>query len=541
MVEFAQSPSAHQCTRIFVFASVCSAAGKFRFMNPRLRLKDITKRYPNIVANNRISLEVNPGEVLAILGENGAGKSTLMKVIYGAVRPDEGTIEFDGKAISLASPSEARAMGIAMVHQHFALFDTLTVAENVALGLAKADSIANIAAEIRRLGERYGLEVDPSAVVYELSMGERQRVEIIRSLMTRPKLLILDEPTSVLVPQAVQKLFKTLHKLADEGVSILFISHKLDEIRELADRCVVLRHGEIITSVNPKEETAASLAQLMIGAEPPKMRVATRESGEVVFSVKHVSVPGSLRLCGINDVSLEVRTGEIVGIAGISGNGQARLMSVLSGESLVERDRIMLFNEPVGHLYTRHRRLRGLRYVPEQRLGHAAVPDVTLQTNTYLTGDQFVKNGFIMASEARLFAEQIIERFHVKTPSAQKLAASLSGGNLQKFIMGREILQNPKVLIVNQPTWGVDVGAASDIRRSLLRLRDDGAAIVVVSEEIDELFEISDRIAVMYRGYLSPAVSKADMNVEKVGQWMSGLWPNGPVEKGSAQAEGSAS
>lgn len=498
-------------------------------MYPRLRLNNITKRYPNIVANNKISLEVNPGEVLAILGENGAGKSTLMKIIYGAVRPDEGSIEFDGKTIELNSPSEARAAGIAMVHQHFALFDTLTVAENVALGLPEPRAILEIAQEVRRLGERYGLEVDPSAVVYELSMGERQRVEIIRSLMTQPKLLILDEPTSVLVPQAVEKLFKTLHKLAEEGVSILFISHKLDEIRELADRCVVLRHGEIIASVNPKEETAASLAQLMIGAEPPKMRVATREPGEVVFSLNNVSVEGTLRLCGIQNVSLNVRAGEIVGIAGISGNGQARLMSVASGEHLTAPESVTLFGENVGHLYTRPRRLRGLRYVPEQRLGHAAVPDVTLQTNTYLTGDQFVKNGFILADKARRFAELVIERFHVKTPSAQKMAGGLSGGNLQKFIMGREILQNPKVLIVNQPTWGVDVGAASDIRRSLMRLRDDGAAILVVSEEIDELFEISDRIAVMYRGYLSPAEDKSKMNVEKVGQWMSGLWPNGPA------------
>lgn len=505
--------------------------GKFiePIMIPRLRLTNITKRYPNIVANDRVTLEVAPGEVLAILGENGAGKSTLMKIIYGAVRPDEGTIEFDGQPLNLTSPHQARSMGIAMVHQHFALFDTLTVAENVALGLPQSRPIAEVSEEIRRLGERYGLEVDPTAIVYELSMGERQRAEIIRSLMTHPKLLILDEPTSVLVPQAVQKLFKTLHQLANEGVSILFISHKLDEIRELADRCVILRHGQIIGSVNPKTQSAAQLAQLMIGAEPPKARVAKNTPGEVVFSLNGVTVPGSLRKCGIQDVSLTVRAGEIVGLAGISGNGQARLMAVCSGERLVEPEGVTLFGESVGHLYTRARRKKGLRYVPEQRLGHAAVPDVTLQTNTYLTGDQFVKNGFILADKARQFADLVIERFHVKTPSSQKLASSLSGGNLQKFIMGREILQNPKVLIVNQPTWGVDVGAAADIRHALMRLRDDGAAILVVSEEIDELFEISDRIGVMYRGYVSPLVEKQAMNIEKVGQWMSGLWPNGPV------------
>ena len=258
-------------------------------MHPRLSLKNITKRYPGIVANDGINMDIAPGEVLAVLGENGAGKSTLMKIIYGSVRPDEGSLEFDGRPLDVSSPAEARASGIAMVHQHFALFDTLTVAENVALGLPPGRSTAEISEEVKTLGEKYGLEVDPAAVVYELSMGERQRVEIIRALMTNPKLLILDEPTSVLVPQAVRKLFVTLHRLAEEGVSILFISHKLDEIRELADRCVVLRAGRIVSSVNPKAETEASLARLMIGAEPPAIREASGTPGEVVFERTDVS------------------------------------------------------------------------------------------------------------------------------------------------------------------------------------------------------------------------------------------------------------
>ena len=478
-------------------------------MHLRLSLKNITKRYSGIVANDGINMDIAPGEVLAVLGENGAGKSTLMKIIYGSVRPDEGSLEFDGRPLDVSSPAEARASGIAMVHQHFALFDTLTVAENVALGLPPGRSTAEISEEVKTLGEKYGLEVDPSAVVYELSMGERQRVEIIRALMTNPKLLILDEPTSVLVPQAVRKLFVTLHRLAEEGVSILFISHKLDEIRELADRCVVLRAGRIVSSVNPKAETEASLARLMIGAEPPAIREASGTPGEVIFEMKDVSYPGSLRVCGIENVSVAVRKGEIVGVAGISGNGQARLMAVAAGEAPVADD--------------------GLRYVPEQRLGHAAVPEISLQTNTYLTGDDLVKHGFILEEKALRFTEKIIERFHVKTPSPQKHAGGLSGGNLQKFIMGREILQNPGVLIVNQPTWGVDVGAAATIRNALMRLREDGAAVLVVSEEVDELFEICDRIAVMYRGHLSPAVPKSEMNIEIVGRWMSGLWPDGPA------------
>jgi simple sugar transport system ATP-binding protein len=505
-------------------------------MQPRLSLRNITKRYPGIVANDGISLDIMPGEVLAVLGENGAGKSTLMKIIYGSVRQDEGTVEFDGRPLEISSPAEARALGIAMVHQHFALFDTLTVAENISLGLTKHRPLPEIASEVERLGRKYGLEVDPSAVVYALSMGERQRVEIIRALMTSPKLLILDEPTSVLVPQAVHKLFATLHRLASEGVSILFISHKLDEIRELADRCVVLRAGRIITTVNPKKESEESLARLMIGAEPPKLQAPSGEPGETIFEFRDVTVPTTLRACGLNNVSLSVRKGEIVGIAGISGNGQARLMSVGSGEMLVNPDAVRLFGESVGACGTKARRMRGLRYVPEQRLGHAAVPEISLQTNTYLTGDSFVRRGFILKGKARRFTDTVIERFHVKTPSSQSPAGSLSGGNLQKFIMGREILQRPHVLLVHQPTWGVDVGAAASIHNALMRLRADGAAVLVVSEEIEELFAICDRIAVMYRGYLSPAVPKAEMNVEIIGRWMSGLWPGGPAEKGRTAA-----
>ena len=300
-------------------------------MTPRLSLRNITKRYPGITANDHVSLDIAPGEVLAILGENGAGKSTLMKIIYGAARPDEGEISFDGHPLGVETPAQARELGIAMVHQHFALFDTLSVTENVALGLSTGISAAEIEREIRLLGEKYGLEVDPASVVMELSMGERQRVEILRALMTKPKLLILDEPTSVLTPQAVRKLFKTLHQLSSEGVSILFISHKLDEIRELADRCVVLRAGKVVASVDPKAESEENLARLMIGNDPPTVREGTAKAGEVVFEMRHVSAPGSTRVCGIEDVSLAVRAGEIVGIAGISGNGQARFMAAHQG------------------------------------------------------------------------------------------------------------------------------------------------------------------------------------------------------------------
>ena len=301
-------------------------------MTPRLRLNHITKAYPGIVAIDDICLEVCPGEVLAILGENGAGKSTLMKIIFGSVTPDKGFIEFDGSPAQISSPSEANRLGIAMVHQHFAVFETLTVAQNVILGIAEKISVEECAKRINALGERYGIAVDPFAIVADLSMGERQRVEIIRALMSNPKLLILDEPTSVLTPQAVRKLFETLKKLASEGVSILFISHKLDEIRELADRCTILRAGRVIETVNPKEKTEEELARLMIGKEPPKLLTSEGTPGEVALEFKGVSLDGGHHVTGLTDIKLTVRAGEIVGIAGISGNGQSRLLGVCMGE-----------------------------------------------------------------------------------------------------------------------------------------------------------------------------------------------------------------
>ena len=497
-------------------------------MTPRLRLNHITKAYPGIVANDDICLEVCPGEVLAILGENGAGKSTLMKIIFGSVTPDKGTIEFDGKEASITSPSEANRLGIAMVHQHFAVFETLTVAQNVILGIAEKMSAEVCAERIKSLGERYGIAVDPDAVVADLSMGERQRVEIIRALMSEPKLLILDEPTSVLTPQAVRKLFETLKKLAAEGVSILFISHKLDEIRELADRCTILRAGRVIETVNPKEKSEEELARLMIGKEPPKLLTSTSKPGDVALELKGVSLDGGHHVTGLTDVKLAVRSDEIVGIAGISGNGQSRLLGVCMGELRQNKGSVTLFGETIDDLDPAQRRAKGLRYVPEQRLGHGSVPEFSLVNNTLLTGDDFHSHGFIKLDEAEKFTELVIDRFHVRPPMPKAAARSFSGGNLQKYIVGREILSSPGVLIIDQPTWGVDVGAATVIRNSLMRLRSEGAGILVVSEEIDELFAICDRIAVMYRGCMSPAIPVSSITTEELGRWMAGLWVGSP-------------
>ncbi len=494
----------------------------------RLELIAITKQYPAVRANDRVHLRVQPGEIHAVLGENGAGKSTLMKIVYGAVRPDAGQILFDGRPVALRSPHEARALGIAMVFQHFSLFETLSVAENVWLGLDKAGSLQQVADRIRSVAGSYGLDVDPQRPVHALSVGERQRVEIVRALLTNPRLLILDEPTSVLTPQAVNKLFVTLRRLAGEGCSILYISHKLDEIRALCHRCTVLRGGRVTGEVDPREESTAGLSRLMIGAEPPPLAHRTAHAGGVVLAVAGLSLPAAHRFgVALSGVSLHVRAGEIVGIAGVSGNGQAALMEALSGEDLrAPPGTISLFGHDMARAGPAQRRQLGLHFVPEERLGRGAVPTMPLASNTLLTRNEAVSRaGWIRSDAVRALASRLIARFNVKAGGALAPAQSLSGGNLQKFIVGREIDARPKLLIVSQPTWGVDVGAAAQIRGELLKLRDEGCALLVVSEELDELFEICDRLVVMAQGRMSAGVPVADAGVEMIGLWMSGLWP----------------
>ena len=493
----------------------------------RLELKGISKQYPAVRANDRVSLRVHPGEIHAVLGENGAGKSTLMKIIYGAVRPDEGTVLWNGKPVDIRSPHEARALGISMVFQHFSLFDTLTVAENVWLGLEKGPSLKQVTARIVEVAAAYGLDVTPERPVHTLSVGERQRVEIVRALLTRPQLLILDEPTSVLTPQAVEKLFVVLRKLANEGCSILYISHKLDEIRALCHHCTVLRGGQVTGEVDPSQETNASLSRLMIGAEPPALRHRASAPGETVLQVEGLSLPRRDAFAmPLDDVWLQVAAGEVLGIAGVSGNGQQELMAALSGEDpRVPADAVRLFGQAIGDRSPRQRRAAGLHFVPEERLGRGAVPSLPLAQNTLLTRTHAVRpGGWIDTAAVTKLARQLIEGYNVKAGGPGAPAKSLSGGNLQKFIVGREIDARPKLLIVSQPTWGVDVGAAAQIRASLLALRDGGCAVLVVSEELDELFEVSDRLMVLAKGRLSASVPTRDATRAQIGQWMSGLW-----------------
>ena len=497
---------------------------------PRLQLLGITKAYPGVVANSGVCLTVEPGEIHAVLGENGAGKSTLMKIIYGAVKPDAGTLALDGSPVVVRNPHEARALGISMVFQHFSLFDTLSVAENVWLGLDKRLTLPEVSRQIIQTTEAYGLQLDPARPVHSLGVGERQRVEIVRALMTSPKLLILDEPTSVLTPQAVENLFVTLRQLSAQGCSILYISHKLHEIRALCTACTVLRGGKVTGVCDPRQESNASLSRLMIGSEPPALAAKPHLAGAVVLDVRQLDLPRTDQFgCDLDQVTLTVRAGEVVGIAGVSGNGQNELLRALSGEDArAPRASIAVKGAAVGNLGPSPRRAMGLHFVPEERLGRGAVPSLGLARNLLLTRDEAVgPGGWLNGRKLRAQADDIIARYKVKAGGAQAAAKSLSGGNLQKFIMGREIEANPSLLIVSQPTWGVDVGAAAQIRGELLQLASRGCAVLVVSEELDELFEICDRLYVMAKGQLSPSLERAGATTELVGQWMSGLWPGG--------------
>ncbi|RTL04908.1 MAG: ABC transporter ATP-binding protein [Lysobacterales bacterium] len=504
---------------------------------PRLELRAIRKHYSGTIANDDIDLVVHPGEIHAVLGENGAGKSTLMKIIYGVVAPDAGELFWDGQPVRIHSPAQARRLGIGMVFQHFSLFESLSVAENIALALPDAPRPAALAGRIRRVSADYGLALEPMQPVHELSVGERQRVELVRCLLQSPRLLILDEPTSVLTPQAVEALFVTLRRLAREGVSLLYISHKLEEIRRLCDQATVLRNGRVSAHCRPAEESAASLARLMIGGELPATRLtpnALPRAPRLVLDRLSRTADGPFGT-PLRELELCVHSGEIVGIAGASGNGQKELLEALFGEvALADAAMLQLAGEDIGRLGPAARRARGLGMVPEERLGRAAVPARSLADNTLLTaaGHGLVRAGLIRRPAVLRFARALIEGFQVRCKGAQAPANSLSGGNLQKFIVGRELAQHPQALVIAQPTWGVDVASAALIHEQLLRLRNDGVALLVISEDLDELFGLCDRIAVLAGGRLSPVRETGATDAAELGQWMGGGF--GPVTAAAA-------
>jgi simple sugar transport system ATP-binding protein len=495
---------------------------------PILTLEGITKAFPGVIANDNVSFSVGAGEVHALLGENGAGKSTLVKMIYGVMRPDSGRMTFKGEVYEPSKPSEARAKGIGMVFQHFCLFEALSVLENIALGLSAAEAKkGNLKQRIIDISTAYGLKVDPDRLVGTLSVGERQRIEIVRCLLTEPKLLIMDEPTSVLTPQEVNVLFETLRRLASEGCSILYISHKLEEIRALCQKATVLRGGRLVGSCDPRKETARGLAEMMIGSSLQTPTRTKTEPGEVRLRVRDLSIESEEQFgVDLENVQLAVRAGEILGIAGVAGNGQIELMEALIGErSAPLPDLITMDGKPIGHLGPKARRALGMCFVPEERLGHATVPAMSLWENTLLSSGSTKKlsfAGLIRPRAANTFATKVVEDLKVKTASVRSPAKSLSGGNLQKFIMGREILLQPGVLIASQPTWGVDAGAAAAIHKVLIELAAAGAAVVIISQDLDELFTISSRISVIAGGYLFPSQPTEELTVEKLGLAMGG-------------------
>ena len=495
-------------------------------MTIRLSVEGVTKAYPGVVANSDVSLQISEGEVHALLGENGAGKSTLVKMIYGLVRPDSGRMTLRGQLYTPAKPAEARRAGVAMVFQHFSLFEALNVAENVALGMENPPPMKELAGRIRAVSEEYGLPLDPSRMVGDLSAGERQRVEIIRCLLQDPKLLIMDEPTSVLTPQEVEILFKTLRQLASEGTAILYISHKLEEIRALCDEATILRRGRVVATCTPRDRTAREMAELMVGTVlTPPVR-AGRAKGAVALEVSSLSVASPIPFgTSLKDVNFTVRKGEVLGIAGVAGNGQDELLLALSGELKSQSGAVRIAGVGIGDQGPNERRRAGLVAAPEERLGHAAAPDMSLVENALLSGvvrQGLTKRGFIDWAAAEGFAAGIVKDFDVRTPGTHVAARALSGGNLQKFVVGRELSQTPSVIVINQPTWGVDAAAAAAIRQAILDRASGGAAVVVISQDLDELLEIADDFAALNGGRLTPTRPVQGLTVDEIGLMMGG-------------------
>nr|MBS9781551.1 ABC transporter ATP-binding protein [Gammaproteobacteria bacterium] len=499
--------------------------------NLQLSAIKMSKRYGNVLANDAVSFSIKVGEIKALLGENGAGKSTLVKMLCGVVRPDSGQIHWQGKPIDIRNPKDAKKKGIGMVFQHFSLFEHMTVLDNIALSLDRGYDKPKLLKEISDISEHYGLPIEPEKVVSTLSVGAKQRIEIIRCLMQNPKLLILDEPTAVLTPQEAEKLFVTLNALADEGCSILYISHRLDEVRRLCHSATIMRGGKVVGDIVPADNSAKAIAELMLGEQilTPKQD-ANQQFDYTVLSVNDLSLPANTNLgqCALHDINLTLHRGEIYGIAGIAGNGQNELMSVLSGEIRMKNPNdIVLDNEPIATRGISARRARGLgvAYVPEERLGHGAVAEMSLSDNVLLTVNKnqgIIKHGWINKKKAIKHTNSIIKQFRVKADSSESLASDLSGGNLQKYIVGREITQAPKVILAAQPTWGVDAGAAGQIQQTLIDLANQGCAVILISQDLDEVFAVANRVAIMFEGKLSKSYLTNDISLDEIGLLMVG-------------------
>jgi general nucleoside transport system ATP-binding protein len=495
-----------------------------------LEALNISKHFGSLKANDGVTLRVRQGEIHAFLGENGAGKSTLVKMIYGALHPTSGEFRWLSNTVDIPNPATARKLGIGMVFQHFSLFDALSVAENIALAMPGTFDMPALAEKISRISMGYGLPLEPSAIVADLSVGERQRIEIIRCLLQEPKLLIMDEPTAVLTPQEAGQLFIVLKRLASEGCAVIYISHRLEEVKQLCHNVTILRQGKVVaTDLDPQKQTASSLAKLMVGGDIHVVH-APREksSGKVRLQLSDMSLPANGPFAvELKHINLNVHAGEVVAIAGVAGNGQSEFFDALSGErSLARNVMLLLDGRPCGDTGINQRRNNGAAFVPEERLGHGAVPSFKLSENIVLTRHgsdaSVVSSGLVKKSGATSVSERVINSFDVRKGKPDPEARALSGGNLQKFVIGRELDRKPGVLVVNQPTWGVDAGAAATIRQALIDLSRNGSAVLVISQDLDEIFEIADRIAVISRGQMSEAFPAQEMNAEKIGLLMAG-------------------
>jgi simple sugar transport system ATP-binding protein len=506
-----------------------------------LQMHGVSKRFPGVLANDRVDFDVKSGEVHALLGENGAGKSTLMKILYGMYHPDEGEILLNGKPVTIASPTDAINLGIGMIHQHFMLVPTLTVAENVALGLPSSrgplTDLDRVSARILELAKIYGLRIEPKAYVWQLSVGQQQRVEIIKALYRGAALLILDEPTAVLTPQEVDELFVIMRQMMKDGHGLVFISHKLHEVVEISNRVTVLRDGRKIGTRPTTETTKQILANWMVGREvgfaPDRGDV---QRGECRLQLDQLSCGSDRGTPGLRSVSLDLYSSEILGIAGVSGNGQRELAESISGLRKITNGRVFLEGQDVTNFAPNELTERMLSYIPEERMRDGMIKNFTVAENLILREHQkqpYSRSGFLNLRGISSHSDELIKKFHVKTPSHDTLVKNLSGGNIQKVVLARELSRNPRVILAAQPTRGLDIGATEYVREQLMIERRKGTAIMLISEDLDEILALSDRIAVLYEGQIMEIVPRESATPEKLGLLMAGVHPEEGMTKTS--------
>jgi simple sugar transport system ATP-binding protein len=501
---------------------------------------DIVKRFPGVLANSKVCFDVSAGEVHALLGENGAGKSTLMRQLYGLYQPDSGKILIDGKQHVFRSPADAIKAGIGMIHQHFMLVPTMTVAQNVALGLRSSREpmldLDRVTERIEELSKAYGLKVEPQAYVWQLSVGEQQRVEIIKALYRGASLIILDEPTAVLTPQEVHDLFATLRHMVNEGHSLVFISHKLHEVMAISDRVTVLRDGKVIGTVKTRDVTRGELVKMMVGRELLDIEPRPLKPGAVCLHIEGLRAMGDRGSEALRGIDLQIHAGEIVGLAGVSGNGQRELAECLAGMRKATAGKVLVGSRDVTLSSLNQRVEAGMAFIPEERMRDGAIREFSVQENIYLHDHalpQFTRWIFLNFNQMEAHARELVNKFAVKTPSLDTPLKNLSGGNIQKLIMARELSRRPEVLICAQPTRGVDIGATEYIHQRLLTQREEGTGILLVSEDLDEIRTLSDRIAVIYEGQITGMVERGQASVEQIGLMMAGISMNEAMQASS--------